>query len=73
MGILYPAEQLWTKLMATRPTFLIVVVKDKMGLFDEKLRKGESPLCMHGIILPVLFWLMLAQIFWLIYLYPSLF
>lgn len=59
--------------MATRPTFLIVVVKDKMGLFDEMLRKDESPLCMHGIILPVLVWLMLAHIFWLIYLYPSLF
>ena len=69
VGILCPAEQLWTKLAATQPTFLIVVVKDKMGLFDEMLQKGKSPLCMHGIILPELVWLMLAHIFWLIYLY----
>ena len=71
VGILCPAEQLWTKLAATQPTFLIVVVKDKMGLFDEMLQKGKSPLCMHGIILPELVWLMLAHIFWLIYLYIS--
>ena len=44
-----------------------------MGLFDEMLRKGKRLLCMYGIILLELVWLMLAHIFRLIYLYPSLF
>lgn len=34
-----------------------------MGLFDEMLRKGKRPLCMYGIILPELVWLMLAHIY----------